>query len=139
MDFDLGEQAADLRTRLRELIDEHTPEGFLGAFTDDPADLDVTQAFCRMLADADLLTIAWPTEYGGGGGSLWDQTVVRELFFAQTAADGTPKQRADFRRQQFNRARDWAEAQELIASHEIDDVVYLRLCSHKAEDDNEWG
>ena len=82
MDFDLGEQAADLRTRLRELIDEHTPEGFLGAFTDDPADLDVTQAFCRMLADAGLLTIAWPTEYGGGGGSLWDQTVVREEMWA---------------------------------------------------------
>ena len=82
MDFDLGEQAVDLRTRLRDLIDEHTPEGFLGAFTDDPADLDVTQAFCRMLADAGLLTIAWPTEYGGGGGSLWDQTVVREEMWA---------------------------------------------------------
>jgi hypothetical protein len=59
------------------------------------------------------------------------------LFYAETTADGTPKQRADFRRQQFNRARDWAEAQELIASHEIDDVVYLRLCSHKPEDDHE--
>ena len=68
-----------------------------------------------------------------------DQAVVRELFYAQTAAEGTPKQKADFRRQQFNRALDWAEAQELIASLEIDDVVYLRLCSHKAEDDNEWG
>ena len=66
-----------------------------------------------------------------------DQEVVRGLFYAQTPADGTPKQKADFRRQQFNRALDWAEAQELIASHEIDDVVYLRLCSHKPEDDNE--
>ena len=75
------------------------------------------------------------------GPTVWmiDQKVVRELFFAQTPADGTPKQRADFRRQQFNRARDWAEAQELIASHEIDDVVYLRLCSHKPEDDHEGG
>jgi hypothetical protein len=63
------------------------------------------------------------------GPTVWmiDQKVLRELFFAQTPADGTPKQRADFRRQQFNRARDWAEAQELIASHEIDDVVNLRL------------
>ena len=68
-----------------------------------------------------------------------DQEVVRELFYSQTPADGTPKQKADFRRQQFNRALDWAEAQELIASHEIDDVVYLRLCSHKAEDDHEGG
>jgi AAA domain len=67
------------------------------------------------------------------------QGVVRGLFYAQTPADGTPKQKADFRRQQFNRALDWAEAQELIASLEIDDVVYLRLCCHKAKDDNEGG
>ncbi len=75
------------------------------------------------------------------GPAAWmiDQEVVRGLFYAQTPADGTPKQKTDFRRKQFNRARDWAEAQELIASHEIDDVVYLRLCSHKAGDDNEEG
>jgi hypothetical protein len=34
---------------------------------------------------------------------------------------------------------DRAESQELIASHEIDDVVYRRLCSHEPEDDNEEG
>ena len=73
------------------------------------------------------------------GPTVWmiDQKVVRELFFAQTPADGTPKQKADFRRQQFNRALEWAESQELIASLEIDDVVYLRLCGHKTEDDDE--
>jgi AAA domain len=68
-----------------------------------------------------------------------DQEVVRGLFFDQTPADGTPKQKADFRRQQFKRARDWAEDHELIASHEIDDVIYLRLCRHKSEDDLEGG
>jgi AAA domain len=75
------------------------------------------------------------------GPAAWmiDQKVVRGLFYVQTAAEGTPKQKADFRRQQFNRALDWAESQELIASLEIDDVVYLRLCRHKAEDDLEGG
>jgi alkylation response protein AidB-like acyl-CoA dehydrogenase len=82
MDFDLGEQAAGLRTRLRELIAAHVAEDYLGAFTDDPDDLDVAQRFCRLLADEGLLTIAWPTEYGGGGGSVWDQTVVREEMWA---------------------------------------------------------
>lgn len=82
LDFDLGEQAAELRARLRTLIDVHIPPDFLGAFTDDPADLEVTQAFCRTLADAGLLTVAWPEAYGGGGGSLWDQTVVREEMWA---------------------------------------------------------
>jgi len=82
MDFDLGSQAADLRDRLRALITTHVDEDYLGAFTDDPADLAVAQAFCKVLADEGLLTIAWPTEHGGGGGSLWDQTVVREEMWA---------------------------------------------------------
>jgi alkylation response protein AidB-like acyl-CoA dehydrogenase len=82
VDFDLGEQAAALRTRLRALIAAHVPEGYLGAFTSDQADLDVAQRFCRTLADEGLLTVAWPTEYGGAGGSVWDQTVVREEMWA---------------------------------------------------------
>lgn len=82
MDFDLGEQAAALRARLRELIATHVAEDYLGAFTSDPADLDVAQRFCRTLAEEGLLTIAWPGEYGGGGGSVWDQTVVREEMWA---------------------------------------------------------
>ena len=82
MDFDLGAQAATLRTRLRELIAAHIAEDYLGAFTNDPADLDVAQRFCKTLADEGLLTLAWPTEYGGGGGSVWDQTVVREEMWA---------------------------------------------------------
>jgi alkylation response protein AidB-like acyl-CoA dehydrogenase len=82
MDFEEGEQAAALRRRLRGLIAEHVPEGYLGAFTDDPADLEVAQQFCRMLAAEGLLTVAWPTEYGGQGGSVWDQTVVREEMWA---------------------------------------------------------
>jgi alkylation response protein AidB-like acyl-CoA dehydrogenase len=82
VDFDLGEEATALRTRLRALIAEHIPEGYLGAFTNDPKDLDVAQAFCKTLADHGLLTVAWPTEYGGGGGSHWAQTVVREEMWA---------------------------------------------------------
>jgi hypothetical protein len=74
-----------------------------------------------------------------GGPTTWmiDQEVVRGLYYAQTPADGTPKQKADARRAQFRRALDWAEAQELIASHEIDEVVYLRLCSHETGETNE--
>jgi alkylation response protein AidB-like acyl-CoA dehydrogenase len=82
LDFDLGEQASALRSRLRELIATHIAEDYLGAFTSDPADLEVAQRFCKTLADEGLLTIAWPTEYGGGGGSVWDQTVVREEMWA---------------------------------------------------------
>jgi hypothetical protein len=44
-----------------------------------------------------------------------------------TAADGASQQKRDTWRKQFTRALDWAEAQELIAVHEINDTVYLRL------------
>jgi alkylation response protein AidB-like acyl-CoA dehydrogenase len=82
MDFDLGDGAAALRSRLRDIIAAHVADDWLGAFTDDPADLDAAQRFCKVLAGEGLLTVAWPTEYGGGGGSLWDQTVVREEMWA---------------------------------------------------------
>ena len=55
---------------------------YLGAFTDDPADLETAQRFCRTLAGEGLLTVAWPEEYGGSGGSVWEQTVVREEMWA---------------------------------------------------------
>ncbi|ULN46723.1 acyl-CoA dehydrogenase family protein [Mycolicibacterium goodii] len=82
MDFDLGEDANRLRGELRTLIDEHVPEEFLGAFTDDPADLAVAQQFCRTLAQRQLLCMSWPREFGGGEASVWEQTVVREEMWA---------------------------------------------------------
>ena len=82
MDYDLGERADALRLRLRGLIAEHVPDDFLGAFTDDPEDLALTQRFCKTLAAEGLLALAWPQEYGGAGGSVWEQTVVREEMWA---------------------------------------------------------
>jgi alkylation response protein AidB-like acyl-CoA dehydrogenase len=82
VDYELGTDAADLRQRLRTLIRTHLPADFLGAFTDDPRDLAATQSFCKLLASEGLLALAWPTEHGGGGGSVWQQTVVREEMWA---------------------------------------------------------
>jgi alkylation response protein AidB-like acyl-CoA dehydrogenase len=82
MDYELDEPAQQLRVRLRELVHEHLPADFLGAFTPDPADLALTQAFCKTLASEGLLTRAWPASFGGGGGSVWEQTVVREEMWA---------------------------------------------------------
>ena len=74
----MGDAAAALRAELRGLVAEHVPEDFLGAFTDDPADLETAQRFCRILAERGLLCLAWPGEFGGRGASVWEQTVVRE-------------------------------------------------------------
>ena len=65
------------------------------------------------------------------------QEIASLLYYAQTPAHGTPKHKADARRQQFKRALDWAEAQGLIASHEINNVVYVLLCSRQAGDPDE--
>ncbi len=82
MDYRFDPGAEQLRRRLRELIDAFFPEDFLGAFTEDPANLALTQQFCKILAAEGLLAISWPTEFGGGGASVWDQTVVREEMWA---------------------------------------------------------
>lgn len=82
MDFRMGESATTLRAQLRGMVREHVPADFLGAFTEDPADLEVAQRFCRLLADRGLLCLAWPEEFGGRGASVWEQTVVREEMWA---------------------------------------------------------
>jgi alkylation response protein AidB-like acyl-CoA dehydrogenase len=83
MDFTMGEAASELRGELRRLIAAEIPPDFLGAFTEDPADLAVAQGFSRTLADRGLLCAAWPVEFGGRGASIWEQTVVREEMWAR--------------------------------------------------------
>jgi alkylation response protein AidB-like acyl-CoA dehydrogenase len=82
MDFEMGEQATQLRSHLRDLIRTNVPDDFLGAFTDDPGDLATAQQFCRVLAEQGLLCMSWPEEFGGRGASVWEQTVVREEMWA---------------------------------------------------------
>jgi alkylation response protein AidB-like acyl-CoA dehydrogenase len=78
----MGPSATALRAELRQLVKEHVPPDYRGAFTDDPADLETAQQFCRTLADRGLLCLAWPEEFGGRGASAWEQTVVREEMWA---------------------------------------------------------
>ncbi|MCB0940475.1 MAG: acyl-CoA dehydrogenase family protein [Mycobacterium sp.] len=78
----MGPEAGALRSQLRALVKEEVPEGFMGAFTDDPGDLEAAQRFCRTLAENGLLCLAWPEEFGGRGASVWEQTVVREEMWA---------------------------------------------------------
>jgi alkylation response protein AidB-like acyl-CoA dehydrogenase len=82
VDFDVGAEATELRQTLRDLVKTRMPDDFLGAFTDDPADLEAAQAFCRTLADQGLLCMSWPEEFGGKDASVWEQTVVREEMWA---------------------------------------------------------
>lgn len=78
----MGAAATALRGQLRSLVAEHLPDDFMGAFTDNPADLAAAQQFCRTLAEQGLLCMSWPQEYGGRDASVWEQTVVREEMWA---------------------------------------------------------
>ena len=63
-----------------------------------------------------------------------DREIVRTEFYAQTAADGTPAQKGEFRRKQFNRALDWTEQQKLIGVRELEGITYLWLSNPRSED-----
>jgi alkylation response protein AidB-like acyl-CoA dehydrogenase len=82
MNFSESPEAGALRGELRTMMTELLPDGFLGAFTDDPRDLETTQHFCRELGARKLISLAWPAEYGGQERSPWEQTALREEMWA---------------------------------------------------------
>jgi hypothetical protein len=81
--------------------------------------------------------VSLPAALDGQVVRMVDRELVREEFYTQTAADGTPEQKWNFRRMQFSRAVDWAERQGLISAREIGDVTYLWLTHSKPKDDGE--
>lgn len=82
LDYGESDAVSRLRSDLRRLIGEHIPADFLGAFTPDPADFSLTERFSRELGRRQLLAMAWPREFGGGGADVWEQTALREEMWA---------------------------------------------------------
>jgi len=82
LDYEESREVGELRLQLRNLVRGHFPASFLGAFTSDPADLELTESFCRTLGEQRLLTLAWPPEFGGAGATVWQQTALREEMWA---------------------------------------------------------
>jgi alkylation response protein AidB-like acyl-CoA dehydrogenase len=70
------------RERLRSLMAEHLPKGWLGPFTDNPADLEISNRFCEVLAKEGLLVPDWPKEYGGEDADLASSVATREEMWA---------------------------------------------------------
>jgi hypothetical protein len=66
-----------------------------------------------------------------------DQEIVRERFYSGTIADGTPEQKGEIRRKQFNRAVDWAEDRKLVGVWEITGIIYLYLIRSDPETDDD--
>lgn len=94
IDYDYGDGASDLRRLLRERVADAFPDGFPSIFTGpshegdvDPVDASV--AFVEGLGRDDLLTIAWPPEYGGQDLPVWQQLVVAEEMWAHNEPRGS--------------------------------------------------
>jgi hypothetical protein len=75
-----------------------------------------------------------PISQNGPAVRMIDRQIVRTEFYAHTAADGTPAQKGEFRRKQFDRALEWTEQQKLIGIRELEDVTYLWLSNPRSED-----
>jgi alkylation response protein AidB-like acyl-CoA dehydrogenase len=87
VDFDAGDNVAALRQRLRRLIATELPADYHGPFHDAAA-IEATRRFCRILSRAQLLTIGWPEEFGGGAGDVWEQIALREEMWAHDEPRG---------------------------------------------------
>ena len=82
MTFEDTPEIVALRERVRALIGDQVSPEFLRTFVASAEWQETANAFCRRLAGERLLTYAWPEEHGGGGATIWEQTALREEFWA---------------------------------------------------------
>jgi hypothetical protein len=76
-----------------------------------------------------------PSEPDGPMVRMIDQEIVRQEFYARTAADGTEDEKRKIRTQRFRRAVNRAEEQQLIGLREINRITYLWLLSNQPDEE----
>jgi alkylation response protein AidB-like acyl-CoA dehydrogenase len=71
----------DYRKKIRTFLAEHLPKNWSGMGSLSPEDRAAFISTWRpLLAENDLLAVAWPQQYGGAGLSMLERTVVSEEF-----------------------------------------------------------
>jgi alkylation response protein AidB-like acyl-CoA dehydrogenase len=90
MDLRWSAEEEAFRARVRDWLDEHWTNDYakrgqdagageeLGS--DDRAAFEFRREWQRMLADGGYLALHWPSEYGGGGATLVEQTIFNEEY-----------------------------------------------------------
>ena len=68
--------------QIRALIVEHLPADWLGPFTYNPADFELSNRFCEVLADEGLLVPDWPVDVRGQDLDLASSVTIREEMWA---------------------------------------------------------
>jgi len=84
-------EAESYREKIQAFLAEHLPSGWqgLGALEGDERARFV-EDWRALLSDNDLLAVAWPREYGGGGLSAIEQVVLTEEFAKAGVPTGGP-------------------------------------------------
>jgi alkylation response protein AidB-like acyl-CoA dehydrogenase len=87
MDFGWDDEQQAFRAKVRGFIEEHWTGSLRGR-----SDLEAherAQAYQQLLARDGWLTMSWPTEYGGGGATYFEQMIfAEESTFAAAPAGG---------------------------------------------------
>jgi len=71
MDFQLSEQEEAFRNEVRAFLDENLPEG-------QERNGDFMQNWNRKVREKRWVGFSWPTEVGGGGGSIMEQVILKD-------------------------------------------------------------
>jgi alkylation response protein AidB-like acyl-CoA dehydrogenase len=80
--LDFTSEERSLRAKVRSFLAEHLPRDWVGIWHQ-PEAVGVSDRIARELADEGWLTYQWPVEYGGSGGTAWEQAVIQEELFAR--------------------------------------------------------
>ncbi|HET6795501.1 MAG TPA: acyl-CoA dehydrogenase family protein, partial [Acidimicrobiales bacterium] len=81
MDPTYSAEAEAYREKVRAFLSEHLPPGWAGLASLPPERRqDWLDEWRRTLADAGMLAVAWPREYGGAGLTALEQVIIAEEF-----------------------------------------------------------
>jgi len=96
MNFDYPPEAEAFRADLRAFMRAEIPSWWTYILDDDERSSEFSREFCRKLAAKGWLTMGWPEEYGGTGGDVWHQNVLREEMWAAGEPRGQQYQSLNF-------------------------------------------
>jgi alkylation response protein AidB-like acyl-CoA dehydrogenase len=89
MDFGWDDEQQAFRAKVRGFIEEHWTGSLRGR-----SDLEAherAQAYQQLLARDGWLTMSWPTEYGGGGATYFEQMIFAEESTFAAAPNTSPR------------------------------------------------
>jgi alkylation response protein AidB-like acyl-CoA dehydrogenase len=88
MNFEFSPDEERLRRELRNFLAENLPEDWVGVWQSQLT-ADQSAEITEKMADLGWLTYCWSPEFGGRGGTIWDQVVIQEELFAHHEPRGS--------------------------------------------------